>query len=66
MTSKLDDAVYDLAFCGPYLIKYEAIAHWTTEAGTKRFALKELLDFAGRITAAAEIIRQEIEKGSAD
>jgi hypothetical protein len=62
----LNDATHEMEFCGGYLFKYGAVSHWTENAGTKRYMLEEMLKFADRVAVAAEIIRKEIDKGSAD
>lgn len=62
----LIDAAHEMEFCGGYLVKYGAVYYWTEDAGTKRYMLAEMLKFADRVAVAAEIIRKEIDKGSAD
>ena len=62
----LNDATHEMEFCGNYLSKYGTVHHWTEDAGTKRYMLAEMLKFADRVAVAAEIIRKEIDKGSAD
>lgn len=66
MSEELKNATHEMGFVGNYLVQYAAVFNWQEDKGTQRYMLKELLRAADRVSAAAEIIRAEIEKGSAD
>ena len=66
MTEELKNSAYEMVFCGNYLVQHGAVFNWTEDKGTQRYMLKEMLAFADRVKAAADIIREEIDKGSAD
>lgn len=66
MNKELKDASYEMVFCGNYLVQHGAVFNWSDDKGTQRYMLKEMLAFADRVKAAADTIRAEIEKGSAD
>ena len=55
-----------MGFVGNYLVQYAAVFHYSEDKGTQRYMLKEMIKFADRVTAAAEIMRKEIDKGGAD
>ena len=66
MSKEVSDAVFEMGFVGNYLVQYAAAFYWSEDKGTQRYMLKELLRMTDRVNAAADIIRAEIEKGSAD
>lgn len=66
MSEELQNSAYEMSFCGNYLVQYAAAFNWSNEKGTQRYMLKEMLAFADRVKAAADIIRAEIDKGGAD
>lgn len=66
MSDKIKNATYEMSFCGNYLIQYAAAFNWTNDKGTQRFALQQLIEFGDRVKVAADIMREEIDKGGAD
>lgn len=66
MSEQLENSVHEMGFVGNYLVQYAAAFNWNEEKGTRRYMLAELLRMADRVHAAADIIRAEIDKGSAD
>ena len=66
MSEELENASHEMGFVGNYLVQYAAVFHYSEDKGTQRYMLKEMIKFADRVTAAAEIMRKEIDKGGAD
>jgi len=66
MSEEIGNATHEMGFVGNYLVQYAAVFHYSEDKGTQRYMLKEMLKFADRVKAAADIIRAEIDKGGAD